>query len=146
MPWTESAIFRPWLADALAPTPGFLGKWGGPPNDLFKAALFNDTITPNKNVAAAASAYGAGVWLPAAGVSHANWPAVGRDVENTGGPTGFDPTGTVGLHRFRRRRHHRGGRRSTSPTSSATCSTTTPSPRRSRTRAPRSTTSAAPNP
>lgn len=78
MAWTVGAggskVFRPFLADLLTQTAAF---------DLdthsFKAALFNNSVTPNANVAANVSAYNTGVWLPANEVQESGqWDAGGR--------------------------------------------------------------------
>lgn len=48
--------------------------------DTFKAALFDNTVTPDATVTAANSAYAAGTWA-SGGVSDASgWPAAGRAV------------------------------------------------------------------
>lgn len=48
--------------------------------DAFKAALFDNSITPSNTVAAAATAYAGGVWA-SGGVSDASgWPAAGRSL------------------------------------------------------------------
>jgi hypothetical protein len=87
MAWTESAIFRAWMADAVGQTTGFTGSWGAPggpgaPAPLdgqFMVALFDGSITPDKTVARAASAYGGGQWLTTDPPQQAdpNWPLVG---------------------------------------------------------------------
>jgi hypothetical protein len=75
MAWTNSKIFRPMVGDCLSNTTAFAQGSGG---DALKAALFDNTITPNQDVTAANSAYAAGVWATG-GVSDASgWPAVGR--------------------------------------------------------------------
>lgn len=57
MAWTNSKIFRAFIADmADATAPFDLGA------DTLKAALFNDSITPDNDAAAADTAYGAGEW------------------------------------------------------------------------------------
>lgn len=75
MAWSNSKIFRPFLADAIDNTAALdLGA------DTCKAALFDNTITPNQNVTSANSAYAAGVWA-SGGVSDASgWPAAGRSL------------------------------------------------------------------
>lgn len=75
MAWTNSKIFRPYLADSLDNTAALdMGA------DTIKAALFDNTITPNQDVSSANSAYAAGVWA-AGGVSDATgWPAAGRSL------------------------------------------------------------------
>jgi hypothetical protein len=58
MAWSASKIFRAYLADVLDNTTALdLGS------DAFKAALYDNSITPDENVTSANSAYGgAGVW------------------------------------------------------------------------------------
>lgn len=58
MAWTGSKIFRPFLADVLDNTSALdLGT------DSCKAALYDNSITPDENVTSANSAYGgAGIW------------------------------------------------------------------------------------
>ena len=75
MPFTASAIFRQTVADTLAGTSVFdLNA----PTDTYKVALYNNTGTPDKDVAAAASAYNTGQWVVANEVSQAvTWPAGG---------------------------------------------------------------------
>ena len=62
MAWTTSKVFRAFQADTLDNTSALdLGS------DAFKAALFNNTPTPDENVTSALSAYNAGSsqWLTA---------------------------------------------------------------------------------
>jgi hypothetical protein len=103
---SPSAIFREWLSAALEPRTGFNGAWAG--TNVFKAALYNDNITPDERVPAAQTAYDAGVWdvaneevspvLPPA--SQSFWPAGGLVVEETGSlgtppDTGFESAGIM---------------------------------------------------
>lgn len=75
MAWTNSKIMMAMLTDALNDTAAF-----NLDADNLKAALFDNSITPSQTVAAASSAYGAGVWA-SGGVSDATgWPAVGRQL------------------------------------------------------------------
>ena len=62
MAWTASKIFRPYLADVLDNTTAQDLR-----SDAFKAALFNNTPTPDENVTSALSAYNAATsqWLTA---------------------------------------------------------------------------------
>jgi len=46
-------------------------------SDTFKAALFDNTITPSQTVSAANSAYGAGVWASGGVADAVSWPAAG---------------------------------------------------------------------
>jgi hypothetical protein len=90
---SSSAIFRQWIADSLAPTASFAGKWNS--TDVFKAALFNDTTTPDKTVAAASSAYNTGVWVTANERTDTNWAAGGRQVTGTGSGGGYTSTSNL---------------------------------------------------
>jgi len=57
MSWTDSKIFRAFVADLADNTAAFdLGS------DTVKAALYNNSITPDNDVSAANSAYDAGQW------------------------------------------------------------------------------------
>ncbi len=57
MSWTVSKIFSAFVTDSLNRTNAFdLNA------DTFKASLYDDTITPSQTVAAASTAYAAGVW------------------------------------------------------------------------------------
>ncbi len=60
MAWTNSKIFRPFLADVLGNVAAF-----DLDADSFKAALFNNSITPDNDVTSANSAYNVGQWATA---------------------------------------------------------------------------------
>lgn len=62
MAWSNSKIFRQYVADSLNRTAAFDLN-----SDSFKAALYTNSITPDQNVTAALSAYNAGSsqWLTA---------------------------------------------------------------------------------
>lgn len=68
--------------------------------DGLKVALFDNTITPDRTVSAANSAYAAGVWA-SGGVSDASgWPAAGRSLASvtssvSAGTYTFDAADTV---------------------------------------------------
>jgi len=78
MSWTNSKVFAVTLTDAF-------NKTANCPDldaDSFKAALFDNSITPDNTVVAASSAYGAGVWASGGVVdtgssAPAGWPAAG---------------------------------------------------------------------
>jgi hypothetical protein len=114
MPWfkdpavtpgrSSSAIFREWLSASLEPRPNFSGRWAG--INVFKAALYNDNITPDERVAANLTAYNTGEWLIAneqsdeidAGAGF--WPPGGLELEETGSlgnppATGFESAGIL---------------------------------------------------
>lgn len=57
MAWSASKIFRPFLADVLGNVAAF-----DLDADTFKAALYDNDITPDANVTSANSAYNAGQW------------------------------------------------------------------------------------
>lgn len=73
MAWTNSKIFRPFLADAVDNTAALdLGA------DTLKAALYNNSITPDNDVTSANSAYNAGQWANTNEVSESGqWAAGG---------------------------------------------------------------------
>lgn len=78
MSWSASKIFVAAIVDMLQDTAASYDLNA----DAFKAALFNDTITPSQVVSSANSCYGAGVWA-SGGVSDASgWPATGRSLVN----------------------------------------------------------------
>lgn len=76
MAWSNSKIFSAFITDSLNDTAAF-----NVDADTINAALFDNSITPDQTVAAASTAYGAGVWV-SGGVSDATgWPAVGRPLQ-----------------------------------------------------------------
>jgi hypothetical protein len=82
MAWTDSRIFRQFVSDAVSNTAVF--KIGG--TDVFKAALMNNTGTPDRDATAAASAYNTGQWTA----------ATNEVIDSTGGGTDW-PAGGVSL-------------------------------------------------
>ena len=75
MGWSASKILIGAIVDMLGNTSAYDIN-----TDAFKAALFNDTITPSQVVTSANSCYAAGVWA-SGGVSDATgWPAAGRSL------------------------------------------------------------------
>lgn len=62
MAWSNSKIFRQTLGDYFVRTASFAMDMDA---DSFKAALFNNSITPDNDVSAANSAYNAGQWATA---------------------------------------------------------------------------------
>lgn len=75
MGWTTSEIFGAFVKDSFNRTNAF-----DLDADNLKAALFDGTITPDQTVAAASSAYGAGVWASGGVLDAVGWPAVGRQL------------------------------------------------------------------
>lgn len=72
MAWTDSKIFRPYLADMISNTAAF-----DLDVDTCKVALYNNTITPDNDVTSANSAYNAGQWATAQEVFQAGQWAQG---------------------------------------------------------------------
>lgn len=73
MAWTNSKIFRQYLADMIGNVAAFDYD-----ADTIKAALFNNSITPDNDVTAANSAFDVGQWDNANEVADgAEWPAGG---------------------------------------------------------------------
>lgn len=77
MAWTESRVFREWIAGPMmqAAGTGYTGLDG----DNVKAALFNNTVSPDADASVASTGYNTGTWTAAREVSGGtNWPAGGR--------------------------------------------------------------------
>lgn len=76
MAFTASAIFREWLVQAYQVSgTGYTGL----DSDATKVALFNNSVTPDKDAAVASTGYNTGTWLTANEVTDAtNWVAGGR--------------------------------------------------------------------
>lgn len=72
MAWADSKVFRPGLADMLGNVTAM-----DLDADSFKAALFNNTITPDNDVTAANSAFGAGVWASGETFEAGQWASGG---------------------------------------------------------------------
>lgn len=80
MAWVNSKMFREWPKQVMQVSgTGYTGL----DSDVVKVALFNNTITPDRNAAVGSSGYNTGVWLSANEVSDAtNWVAGGRALLN----------------------------------------------------------------
>jgi hypothetical protein len=73
MAWTNSKIFRPFIADVVLNVAAF-----DLDTDTFKVALYNNTPTPDNDVTSANSAYNVGQWATAQEVSQAGqWATAG---------------------------------------------------------------------
>ena len=75
MTWSASKVFTATVEDAFENTTAFDAD-----TNTFKAALFDNSITPSQTVASASTAYGAGVWASGGVADVTGWPAVGRDL------------------------------------------------------------------
>src|SRR6478736_1564580 len=93
MAWTNSKMFREWpkMTDQVSGT-GFTGL----DSDTVKAALFNNSVTPDKDAAVGSTGYNTGTWLTANEVTDAtNWAATGRTLAS---PTFTTPS--TGVYMF----------------------------------------------
>jgi hypothetical protein len=75
MAWANSKAFMAWIEDVLENTTAM-----DLDTDTFKAALYDNTITPDQTVASASTAYNAGVWASGHVSDATGWPSVGRDL------------------------------------------------------------------
>lgn len=78
MAWTNSKLFMATIENLFENTTAMDAD-----TDTHKAALFDNSITPSQTVAAASTAYGAGVWASGGVVDTTSWPAVGRNLTVT---------------------------------------------------------------
>lgn len=76
MAWTDSRVFREWPLQTMQVSgTGYTGL----DSDTVKAALFDNTVTPDKDAAVGSTGYNTGTWTAAREVSGgANWAAGGR--------------------------------------------------------------------
>jgi len=76
MAFTASAIFREWVAQMFQVSGT---TYTGLDSDTVKAALFNNTGTPDKDAAVASTGYNTGAWVTANEVTGSSeWVAGGR--------------------------------------------------------------------
>lgn len=79
MAWSNSKVFRALVKDVFDNTAAF--DFG---SDVPKAALFNNSITPDQNATSANSAYNVSAWANTNEVTDAtNWVAGGRALAST---------------------------------------------------------------
>lgn len=77
MAFTASAIFREWVAGPMFQASGT--GYTGLDSDTVKVALFNNSVTPDKDAAVASTGYNTGTWTTGNEVTDAtNWVAGGR--------------------------------------------------------------------
>ncbi len=94
MAWSNSKVFRPFLADVLGNVAAF-----DLDADTIRCALFPTATTPNQDVTSANSAFGAGVWTGSVS-DNPNWvtagePITGKTVDSaTAATVFFDGTDT----------------------------------------------------
>lgn len=89
MPWTDSRVFGAWIEDTLENTAALDAD-----TDTFKAALYDNTVTPDRTVTAANTAYNAGTWAGGHVSDATGWPSVGRDL------TGVSSARAAGVYTF----------------------------------------------
>lgn len=82
MAWSNSKIFSAYITDALNNTAALDNN-----ADTFRAALFDNSITPSQTVSSANSQFGAGVWAGGEVFDAAEWPTGGEAL--TGVASGF---------------------------------------------------------
>jgi len=75
MAWNDSRFFLATIEDILENTTAMDAN-----SDVFKAALYDNTVTPDRNATAASTAYNAGTWAGGHVQDATSWPNVGRDL------------------------------------------------------------------
>lgn len=77
MAWTDSRVFREWIVGPMFQASGT--SYTGLDSDAVKVALFNNSVTPDRDAAVASTGYNTGTWLTGNEVTDAtNWTATGR--------------------------------------------------------------------
>jgi len=77
MAWTDSRVFREWVNGPMFQASGT--GYTGLDSDTVKVALFNNSVTPNKDAAVGSTGFNTGTWLTANEVTDAtNWVSGGR--------------------------------------------------------------------
>lgn len=77
MAWSNSKIFQEFVAGPMFQSSGT--NWTGLDSDTVKAALFNASVTPDRNAAVASTGFNTGTWVTANEVTDAtNWVSGGR--------------------------------------------------------------------
>lgn len=77
MAWTDSRVFREWITGPMfqASGTGYTGLDG----DTVKVALFNNSVTPDKDAAVGSTGFNTGTWTTTNEVTDAtNWVSGGR--------------------------------------------------------------------
>lgn len=80
MAWSASAMFREWPKQVMQVSGT---NYTGLDSDTVKVALFDSSITPDKDAAVGSTGYNTGQWLTSDEVTDAtNWTATGRSLAN----------------------------------------------------------------
>lgn len=104
MAWSESKVFTQFLFNpGLRALSGETapGSFSSLEADTINVALFDSSITPNKDAAVASTGYNTGVWLTSDEVTDTNWAAGGRALSGDDFTTGsgfvmYDATDLAG--------------------------------------------------
>lgn len=75
MAWADSRAFGATIEDMLENTSAIDAN-----ADTYKAALYDNTVTPDRNATSANTAYNAGTWASGHVQDATGWPNVGRDL------------------------------------------------------------------
>lgn len=85
MAWTDSRMFRAFPESLLDNS---ATGYAGLETNTIKAALFNNSVTPDRDAAVASTGYNTGTWLVANAVSDSDgssdWPAAGITLDDSG--------------------------------------------------------------
>lgn len=77
MAWTDSRVFREWVTGPMMQAAGT--GYTGIDSDTVKAALFNNSVTPDKDAAVGNTGFNTGTWTLANQITDAtNWVSGGR--------------------------------------------------------------------
>ena len=77
MAWTDSRVFREWVAGPMFQASGT--GYTGLDSDTVKVALFNNTVIPDRDAAVASTGFNTGTWTTGDEVTDAtNWQTGGR--------------------------------------------------------------------
>jgi len=76
MAWADSKLFREWFSQEVQVSGT---SYTGLDSDTVKAALFNNSVTPDKDAAVASTGFNTGTWVTANEVTDVtNWVSGGR--------------------------------------------------------------------
>lgn len=101
MAWTDSRIFREWVAGPMFQASGT--GYTGLDSDTVKAALFNNDVVPDRDAAVGSTGFNTGTWVTADEVTDpTNWTSGGRTLASktfttpSSGVAMFDAADTAG--------------------------------------------------
>lgn len=80
MAWADSRVFQQWINNPmLGPVASLPTSYAGIVADTVNAALFNNSVTPDRTAAVASTGYNTGTWVTANEVTGgSDWVAGGR--------------------------------------------------------------------